>query len=403
MTGQRLDTEQVIRDWLADSAPRQAPASLRQTLEDATSRPPGHASPIPRVAGHRLILAGRLAAAVAILAVVGASAYLYGSQRTLPPAASASVQNSASPSGVPSSLPSSLPSGSPALGWHPAVDPGFPKLSASPLGWNQPLVHPLQSGGFVAFVPGAAGVEARVFRSADGVSWRELPPLPGEGATVSAVAESGGLTVAVGWTDVPMAWVTSDLQTWHATELPGGEAAGPFSVAVGPAGFLALGSSSTSTALWISTNGVGWRALTVSGLPAFINNSALFSTPTGYAIKGDSQSQFGRAMVWQSTDGASWTEAWQGPATSSMGASKETYLMGSIVPAPNGGYVSFYSVTIWPKDTLASPPDLLIWTSRDSIHWTLSGRTRIPGWMPQFAAVRGGLVGAGQAIAGSAG
>jgi len=41
MTDQRLDTEQTIRDWLSDSVPDRAPASLRETLEDVTSNRPG--------------------------------------------------------------------------------------------------------------------------------------------------------------------------------------------------------------------------------------------------------------------------------------------------------------------------------------------------------------------------
>ena len=45
MSGERQDPEQIIRNWLSDSAPDRAPASLREKLEDVTTRPAGHARP----------------------------------------------------------------------------------------------------------------------------------------------------------------------------------------------------------------------------------------------------------------------------------------------------------------------------------------------------------------------
>ena len=85
MTGKPLDPEGIIRAWLADSLPNRAPASLKEALEDSTSGPAGNTRPWSRSGVGRFRQAGRIAAAVAIIAIVASGAYLYESAGRLRP------------------------------------------------------------------------------------------------------------------------------------------------------------------------------------------------------------------------------------------------------------------------------------------------------------------------------
>jgi hypothetical protein len=265
------------------------------------------------------------------------------------------------------------------------------------------------SAGFLAFVPSTAGpssetdqgtlikLQTSVLQSGDGITWTEKAPLPGYGAVVTSATYDGSRVVAVGWTasgpDVlPMAWTSTDLQAWRATALPAPkDALGTiaYGVAAGPAGFLAWGlGGPTGTDFWISPDGAAWRSLTTTGLPADAAPDALFDVPGGYAIRGTLLSS--QAAVWQSSDGARWTQTWTGPRMSGL----TSYLLGSIVRAQDGSYISFgwaYTGT-----GLVDPgQELLIWTSRDGTTWTLSDRIKPPGRTDGFAALPGGYVTAG--------
>jgi hypothetical protein len=428
MTGQRLDTEQVIRDWLADSTPGRAPASLKAALEEATSRPAGQVRLGPRVGRHTLLLATRIAAAAAILAIAASSIYLYNSNRAILPAGWPS--DSALPSASPAA---SSPAGSPSGSASPAgtswrlVSGALPQMIVAQFELFRSPIFALSTGGFLAFVPDMSAVPGRksdgrvlaapasvgpsvaptssptrVFQSGDGSDWSPQSDLPTLDATVSAVTESGGRVVAVGFAgntpdEIPMAWSTTDLQTWQAATPPTQTSLEARGVAAGPAGFLAWGNGNPSTEFWISSDGVAWRSLKTSGLPTDATVDELYATPGGYAIRGFLSD---RAAVWQSSDGATWTQAWTGPGPSGM----EFYAMGPIAKAPDGGYVSFGTAGMAPGGAAAAPYDLLRWTSTDMIHWTLSGRIGRPGWMDDFAAVPGGFVTAGaQPAAGDAG
>lgn len=101
MTGKPLDPEEVIRAWLAESVPNRAPASLKEALEDATSGPAGNAQPWSRGGVGRFRLAGHIAAAVAIIAIVASGAYLYSNGRATSPG-----QGTGGPSGSPTPMPS---------------------------------------------------------------------------------------------------------------------------------------------------------------------------------------------------------------------------------------------------------------------------------------------------------
>jgi hypothetical protein len=215
--------------------------------------------------------------------------------------------------------------------------------------------------------------------------------LPGENGTVSAVTEADGLIVAVGWTagsrDTAMAWSTSDLRTWHATELPASAGTRAYGIAVGPAGFLAWGLGDTSTEFWVSTDGANWRSLATSGLPESVIDE-LYAVPGSYVIRGFLSD---RAAVWRSDNGSHWTQAWTGPGPSGL----EFYGMGPIARATDGSYASFGCACMGPGGAPSVPYDVIVWTSSDLTSWTRSARIPAPGWINGFAAVPGGFVAAG--------
>jgi hypothetical protein len=299
--------------------------------------------------------------------------------------------------------------------------------------WAQfePTVFELSgNGGFVAFVPSPEGVashrsggailaafttagptsptswETRVYRSTDGVTWTAQAFLPNDAATVTAVAEKGGRLVAVGWTgETPnttaTAWTTTDLLTWHANTLPVTPQSDTYSsvsgVAAGPAGFLAWGDAGASSLFWISPDGINWKAIAASGLPAEPLIDAVYGNAQGWEIEGEVSDG---SATWQSNlDGAVWTRAWTGPATSSTVGG---HYLGPIFKASGGGYVSFGGISEG-GGPLAQPNDIQLWTSMDEIHWTLADRVVRPGWMYNFGAVAGGYVGAGQTVIGLGG
>ena len=436
MTGQHPDTEQVIRDWLADSAPDHAPASLRAALENATSRPAGGVRSGPRVGRRTLLFAARIAAAAAILAIAVSGLYLYGRNRGTTPIAPPSGLESAvpsgsaasSPSGETSPVPSTFPgpATSPATaGWR-QVDGVFPKTAANPDSVIPNPVFARWDGGFLAFVQDLSGVPGRrangrelaapasagpslpitsapvrVLLSSDGIEWTPQPDLPTRNATVSATVEFDGLIVAVGSAgvapdEVAMAWVTSDLRTWQAVTLPAPAGTGAYGIAARSSGFLAWGDAPGGTQFWIAADGYAWQSVAASGLPANASVDELYSAPGGYAIRGFLSD---RAAVWKSSDGAHWTQAWTGPGPSGM----EFYGLGPIVTVP-GSYVSFGMAGMAPGGATAEPYDVIVWTSNDMTHWTRSARIPAPGWTEGFAAVTGGFVAAGaQVPAGDAG
>ena len=121
MSGERQDPEQAIRDWLTDSAPGRAPASLTETLEEVTTRPAGRSRSVWRMTMPHLRLAGGIAATLAILALVSSSFYLYGNSRVAGPSlqALASAAKSTTPAAPSSTSPSGRHGRAPAAGGRP--------------------------------------------------------------------------------------------------------------------------------------------------------------------------------------------------------------------------------------------------------------------------------------------
>ena len=438
MTGQRPDAERVIRDWLADSAPDRAPASLKEALEDATSRPAGHARPWSRAAGNGLLWAGRVAAAAAILAVAVSGAYLYANGRATAPGASPSKSPSASavtigsPTNVPQATPSPVSpklfpkvTQLPGSNWR-LVSNAFPRMFAPAWTQYESTVFELPGGssaGFVAFVPSIGGLTQRaggvvpmgyetagpspahswqtlVYQSGDGVTWTERSVLPSDAATVRDVAGYGGNIVAVGWTGVmpnerATTWTTTDLQTWRTAEPPipalSDTYSDVFGVAAGPSGLLAWGNAGTTSMFWNSHDGAAWTSVAWSGLPVENPINEFLGVSDGWVIIGFLAD---REAVWYSSDGARWTQGWPGPAVGAPTSGIEYMGLGSIFKARGGGYISFGGVGVG-GGPMGAPNDLLVWTSLDFTHWVISARVHRPGWMYAFASGPGGFVGAG--------
>jgi hypothetical protein len=402
MTGKPLDPEEVIRAWLADSVPNRAPSSLKETLEDATSEPAGNAQPWSRSRVGRFRLAGRMAAAVAIIAIAASGAYLFESGRATPPG-----QGTGSPSGLPTAMTSAT--GAPGASPSTSITALQPKVTRLPgstwnrvtgvmpaptmalYGWTGPQFFALPSGGFVALSPADSG-NMRVLSSADGITWNEGLQLPAGGAIVTDVTESGGTLVAGGYVPgtgpalgAAMAWTMAAGQAWIATPLSTANWSIASHVAVGPAGFLVSGYAPNQ--LWASADGIGWHAIVATGISSDVHADALLGNGTGYIL-----AQLMPPEVWHSTDGVRWTKTYQAPALSGI----STYYMGSIMKAPDGSYRAFGGIYTGTGIAIPNAPlgDTTIWTSPDLIHWTMSGPIKTPGW-GAFVPIAGGFAVAG--------
>jgi len=404
MTGQRPDTEQVIRDWLADSAPDRAPASLKEALEEATSRPPGRAGrPLfAQFRGRRL--AGGIAAAVAILAVAVSGLYIIGTFRSPSPVSSAAGSAKPTGSGTPTAPATSTPGlssptpspqpqptvvGLPGSNWS-VVRGALPGLTGDQAYWRP--IFALPSGGFIALMVDSGNV--RVFKSADGIAWDELAHLPTPTWLISDVTESHGTIVVVGSVggtpatalDAAVAWTTTDGRTWRTSQLSPPDGSQVYQVAAGPGGFLACGESPEGIEFWASADGLDWHSVAQSGIQSAAQPQQLFGTADGYVLA----QTFG-PRVWQSNDGIRWTQTYRAPALSGL----STYYMDSILRAPDGSYRSFGGIYTGTGIGTPGPVDRVIWSSPDLLHWTKSAGVTDPGEIYGFAAAAGGFVAAG--------
>ena len=407
MTGRPLDPEQEIRDWLADSAPDRAPASLREALDEATSRPPDRAGAWHFSGFRGLHLAGGIAAAVAILAVAVSGLYINGTFRSPSPVSSAAGSAKPTGSGTPTAPATSTPGpssptpspqprptvvGLPGSNWS-VVRGALPGLTGDQAYWRP--IFALPSGGFVALM-GDPG-DVRVFRSADGITWDELAHLPTPTWLISDVTESHGTIVVVGSVggkpaaalDAAVAWTMTDGRTWRTSQLSPPDGSQAYQVAAGPGGFLACGEGPDGVKFWASADGLDWHSVAQSGIsadPAVIDLPQLFGTADGYVL-----AQTFVPRVWQSSDGIRWTQTYSAPALSGL----SSYYMDSILRAPDGSYRSFGGIYTGTGIAVPGPVDRLIWTSPDMTHWTKSAGVTDPGEIYGFAAAAGGFVAAG--------
>ena len=409
MTGQNPDTENAIREWLADSAPNAAPASLRRTLDEVTSEPAGRAR---RRFARRpdLLLAGRMVAVVALVAIAASTLYVYGRKMpttsgpgsispSTPPSASMppspTQANTVAPTATETLTPTRPPFSAtvtqlPGSNWN-LVSWALPFTTQTTAGAHQQPIFALPSGGFVAIMPTAAG-GTRVFESADGLAWHELAAIPTNGAVVSDVIESRGLLVAVGLivsagkTPISaMVWMF-DGQTWDATQLSPSDDSMANHVAAGPAGLLVSGTGPNGFELWSFKDGTTWTSSPESGIPRDADQPVLLGNAGGYTL-----AQLFQPRVWHSMDGTHWTETYRAPALSGI----SSYYMGALIKAPDGSFRSFGG--IYTGTGIASPAlgDTWIWASPDMAHWTLTGSIKNQGWFNDVAAVAAGFVAAG--------
>jgi hypothetical protein len=93
--------------------------------------------------------------------------------------------------------------------------------------------------------------------------WAEVPGVPGltklDGGA-SLAADDAGTVVLVGFrggkAQSALAWSSPDGTTWEPATLPGATGSAAFSVAAGPAGFVAVGGGRDGGRIWHSA---GWR------------------------------------------------------------------------------------------------------------------------------------------------
>ena len=138
-----------------------------------------------------------------------------------------------------------------------------------------PRIHDLVAGGpgFVAVgnanpsnggLPDLEDPHAAIWVSADGRVWEQLPD---EGAfqlaRIEGIAERDGLLVAVGSHGfdeyvLPAAWTSSDGREWRREDISDSNGAA-HAIAPGPNGFVAVGTSGTTTSSarsWLATDGI---------------------------------------------------------------------------------------------------------------------------------------------------
>jgi len=379
---------------LEDTAPDHAPASIREALDKAVLDPAGRARPWPRSANERLRFAGRIAATLAILAIAGTGAYFYSASRSKAPSPGASAY----PSGTVG--PTSQASDTPGIDrlireWHLVDTQMVDDQPGAFQGSRLSPVVALSSGGFVAFAFNPDLDQTFVFHSSDGTAWDHVGSLPTRHATVDSVADSGGLTVAVGYSydakadrAVPAAWTSIDLHVWNTAALPGPVNTGAMMVTAGPHGFLASGMELTQRSglhftLWMSADGTTWHTVAGPSLQAGAGVEDVSADSAGYAIR---TAYAGAIKTWRSVDGDTWTEAWSRPADPAP-----TYFgMGRpVLKTSDGSYVTFGA---------GDSDDMVVWTSADLTTWTIAGQFTWLG-MSSFAAISGGFISAGNCVA----
>ena len=205
-----------------------------------------------------------------------------------------------------------------------------------------------------------------------------LSGYPGQrgAVTVASIKVSSGATVAVGTADGhPAIWRRNRNGSWPllsaATLSAVTGSAGLASVALGPAGWIAVGSTSdgraTEPVVLASAAGVQWQP--VSSLAAQAGAGTEFlgvaSGRSGYVVVGR-RMVGGRtfAVLWYSADLRSWTEDSNGGLDGRLGASTV-----NAIAATAGGFVAVGS----------HGADQAMWVSSDGRHWHLDSVPTPPG------------------------
>jgi hypothetical protein len=219
------------------------------------------------------------------------------------------------------------------------------------------------SGTQVAARPTAGGVPSAFVRAA-------LSGYPGQRGTVTVASmiAAAGVTVAVGTADGhPAIWRRASNGSWTLESAASLSAvtgsAGLASVTDGPAGWIAVGTtsdgSSTEPVVFASADGVQWQP--VSSLTAQAGTGTEFlgaaASHSGYVVVGR-QMVGGRtfAVLWHSADLRSWTSDFNDGLDGRLAASTA-----NAITATADGFVAVGS----------HGADQSIWVSSDGQHWSL--------------------------------
>jgi hypothetical protein len=147
----------------------------------------------------------------------------------------------------------------------------------------------------VGYSVGDIGVTAVVWRSNDGLTWQATPPAEGFGSTsLMGIAFGQGREVAVGvtshgnepdvaGTSVPWAWSSSDGVNWLRAELPSDDHSQVLGVVALANGFLAFGYGAQGPQIWISDASNQWRLLGADALPGATRSAVVSSVITSTA------------------------------------------------------------------------------------------------------------------------
>lgn len=162
--------------------------------------------------------------------------------------------------------------------------------------------------GYVAV--GAAGPNARSWRSADLGAWRPGTVGGGDGAWMTDVAAtSTGYAAAGGRRDGrPALWTSPDGLKWTPATLPPG-LAGPLDRIVAH-GDVLVASGAANAITFSPDGGRTWQARPLTAAPEPIAVTALAATPKGFAAAGTT-GRPGRqdVVLWTSADGGVWRRA----------------------------------------------------------------------------------------------
>jgi len=258
----------------------------------------------------------------------------------------------------------------------------------------------------------AAGLDAAVWTSADGVAWSRVPHDDAvfggyHNQVMESVVAGGPGLVAVGWDlsgsdGEPAVWTSADGLTWARISGPVAPRAGDqtmLSVAMCGPGLVAVGdeyvSGSLDAAVWTSADGLTWSQVprdeaAFGGADAQAMQSVTAGGPGFVAVGYDYAGGDADAAVWTSADGVTWSRVPHDEAL--FGGDGDQTVEQAAVAGP--GLVAVGG------SFLGEDEAPLVWWSSDGAAWNLLPADEAmvgEGWAGMAAVVVGGpgLVAAG--------